>query len=84
LYITYYEICLIFTPNPIGYKEKATITMNIARKLRGKGAGIAIRASIMALFIIVGSMNLLGGIWNYTSILCWALADNALVSSMAF
>jgi fatty acid desaturase len=58
--------------------------MNLRRKLRGKGAGIAIRASILALFLIVGSMNILGGIWNYTSILCWVLADNALVSSVAF
>jgi hypothetical protein len=69
---------------PYRYKEKATITMNLRRKLRGKGAGIAIRASILSLFLIVGTMNLLGGIWNYTAILCWALADNALVSSMAF
>lgn len=58
--------------------------MKLARKLRGKGGAIAIRTSILAMFIIVGSMNLLGGIWNYTSILCWAIADSALVSSMVF
>lgn len=69
---------------PYWWKEKATITMKMTRKLRGKGGVIAVRASILAIFIIVGSMNLLGGIWNYTSILCWAIADNALVSSMAF
>ena len=58
--------------------------MNLKAKLRGKGEGISLKASILSMFVFIGAMNLIGGIWNYTAILCWTIADSALAYSMTF
>jgi F0F1-type ATP synthase membrane subunit a len=58
--------------------------MNLKAKLRGKGEGKTLKALILSMFVFIGAMNLMGGIWNYTSILCWTIADSTLAFSMAF